>query len=228
MPTPDALTCVNFQYGIQNDAGFDADDIFNEVNNTLKTGLIIATENVTINVLNASFPRTDDRRWRRNRRNLNKSSQLQGHADRHLLRSKERMERYNGNTAFAIAINLMNENRGTQVQDQRRSLVYHTQSSNDDHHFSSLSTARRLVYYTDVFEPVINNIFDNAFCGAPEGFQCAVVDSTVCVMLEEGDDEDEVRATLLSGISAAIVDGSFSAAIPPEHQLPGGDEQFGK
>jgi hypothetical protein len=52
---------------------------------------------------------------------------------------------------------------------------------------------------------------------------CAVVDSTVCVLLEEGDDEEEVRTALLDGIEESILNGSFQDAIPPEHQLPQGE-----
>jgi hypothetical protein len=81
---------------------------------------------------------------------------------------------------------------------------------------------RRLVYYTDTYLPVINNIFDNEFCDNEE-LNCAVVDSTVCVLLEEGDDEEEVRTVLLDGIEESILNGSFQEAIPPEHQLPKGE-----
>ena len=45
---------------------------------------------------------------------------------------------------------------------------------------------RRLAFYTDSHPPMINNIFDNKLCQAPEGISCAVVDSTVCFFLEEG------------------------------------------
>ena len=60
MPTLEALTCINFQYGIVNNVGVTAQDIFNEVNNTLKTGLIIATRNVTIEILNETYPREQE------------------------------------------------------------------------------------------------------------------------------------------------------------------------
>jgi hypothetical protein len=222
VPTPEALTCVGFQYGIQNSAGFDADDIFNEVNNTLKTGLIIATANVTIQVLNASYPRQDveDNTSRRNLKSQ------QGQVHRHLLRATKQMERYNGNGIVTNFIATSPEAISAPVQEQhqQRSLAYLPQSPSATTSEDSWGTiSRRLVYYTYEFQPVINNIVDNPFCDAPEGFLCAVVDTTVCVILEEGDDEDEVRNTLLAGISTAIEDGTFSAAIPPEHQLPGGD-----
>ena len=232
MPTPESLTCVNFQYGIQNDAGFDADDIFNEVNNTLKTGLTIATENVTIEVLNATFPRSDDGSGRFRRLELMQSLQSSSKrkdqpdqaVDHHLLREKDQMERFNGNKM--LITNLVSTTSASQSHEHQRSLGYVPHPSSSSTVSTTQSRRRRLVYYTDVFEPVINTIFDNPLCNAPEGFQCAVVDSTVCVILEEGDDEDEVRLALLTGIGAAIEDGSFFAAIPPEHNLPGGGERI--
>jgi hypothetical protein len=65
-------------------------------------------------------------------------------------------------------------------------------------------------------------MFPNPLCDDLPEFECSVVDSTVCVLLEEGDDEEEVRSSLLAGIEQSILGGSFQAAIPPEHQLPGG------
>ena len=237
MPTPEALTCVKFQYGIQNDAGFDADDIFNEVNNTLKTGLIIATENVTIEVLNTTFPRSDNESDRFRRLELLQSLQSSRHKHQHqhqqdqavhhhLLREKNQMERFNGNAI--LITNLVSTTPESQsYTQQQRSLAYAPRSSSLSSEVATTGARRRrLVYYTDVFEPAINTIFDNPLCSAPEGFLCAVVDSTVCVILEEGDDEDEVQLALLNGIGAAIEDGSFFAAIPPEHNLPGGGERI--
>jgi hypothetical protein len=81
---------------------------------------------------------------------------------------------------------------------------------------------RKLVYYTDSFLPVINSIIDNPYCASASEWECAIVDSTVCVVLEEGDDEEAVQAAILDGIAAAVLDGSFVAAIPPENMLPDG------
>ena len=41
--------------------GLDADDVMNEVNNTLKCGLTSATRTIVIDVLNETFPRTEGR-----------------------------------------------------------------------------------------------------------------------------------------------------------------------
>jgi hypothetical protein len=49
--------CVDFFYSVRNNAGLSAQDILDENNNTLRTGLEIATRNVTIDILNTTFPR---------------------------------------------------------------------------------------------------------------------------------------------------------------------------
>lgn len=55
-PTISGLLCIKFQYSLGNELNLTASDIFNEVNNTLKSRLIIATEVTVTNILNASFP----------------------------------------------------------------------------------------------------------------------------------------------------------------------------
>jgi len=47
--------CVNFFYSIQNNRGLTARDIRDEIDNTLKTGLELATKFVTIQVLNSTY-----------------------------------------------------------------------------------------------------------------------------------------------------------------------------
>ena len=243
MPTPEALTCVNFQYGIGNDDGFTADDIMNEVNNTLKTGLIIATRNVTIETLNATFPRDGSRKRRQLlRRNLQRNHwplqsstkinnffALRPYDGHHhpITPSSSNIVHVTDLGRFRLVDHdfIVPEERNrthvvySSTEEIRRRAVVLPQTSSvieDD-------GGRRLVYYTDTYLPVINNIFDNEFCDNNEDLNCAVVDSTVCVLLEEGDDEEEVRSALLDGIEESILDGSFQEAIPPEHQLPQGE-----
>lgn len=104
------------------------------------------------------------------------------------------------------------------LDDPRRRLAYLEWHENQAMAFDA--DGRRLVFYTDDFEPIINAIFDNPFCDKPTPeHECAVVASTVCVVLEEGDDEDEVQEILLDGIEEAILSGEFEEAIPPEHRL---------
>eukprot|EP00956_Cyclotella_meneghiniana_P042154 scaffold248382_cov77-Cyclotella_meneghiniana.AAC.1 len=51
---------VEVTYDIANDCGLDSQAIMNEVNNTLKSGLIAATTTATISILNETYPRVDD------------------------------------------------------------------------------------------------------------------------------------------------------------------------
>lgn len=228
VPTPEALTCVSFQYGIQNNAGFDSQAIFNEVNNTLKTGLIIATENVTIEILNASYPRdgeteTEAESQRRAHRSMQRNiRQLQGlHGLVTSLIVYHQQDAATGSLGSANVGELVRRRSTLEQLQGQRQAAYLPKSL--DSTGSDKWKNRRLVFYTDEFEPVINTIFDNPFCEEPDGVTCSIVDSTVCVVLEEGDNEAEVQATLLAGIEESIQDGSFVAAIPPENQLPGGE-----
>lgn len=238
-PTPDELTCVDFQYGIGNSDGFTADDIFNQVGNTLKTGLVIATRNVTIETLNTTFPREEV--GRRLQRNMQRHHwPLKSSTKVNTFLALRPYELYKSNDFFTVAgggslhvtdlgrfrlvdqdIFIKSETVPVAVQEYtpqiRRRAAYLPNGKLNEN-------GRRLAFYTDEFEPIINSIFDNPFCENIEDFQCMVVDSTVCVLLEEGDDEEMVRTVLLDGIEQSILDGSFQDAIPPEHQLPGGED----
>jgi hypothetical protein len=209
-PTPDTLLCVNFQYGIENDAGYDAEIIFNEVNNTYKSGLIIATRNITIQSLNETYPQDQE-----GGRYLQKTIQSQ----------QQQSSNHRGLTVKDIGRfqldEIGTENDSSKERWRRRAVYLPDTSSQRDTSIDNNVNNRRLAFYTDSYPPVINNIFDNAFCQESEGIVCAVVDSSVCVMLEEGDDEFEVKYALLTGIQKSIQDGSFESAIPSENQLPG-------
>jgi hypothetical protein len=223
VPTADNLTCVSFQYGIVNTAGFDAEDIFNEVNNTLKTGLLIATRNITIETLNETYPRDGaERLLRRRSKQQNQWSFFGGKGGR------EAALQYDGfgkrvfrhvvplkdfEYAPMISENDVEAKQPENTKGRRRTVVL----PSDDRHSDS-NVSRRLVFYTDDYPVIINAIVDNPFCEA--GVSCSIVSSTVCVLLEEGDDEEEVRDVLVDGIREAILNGDFEAAIPPENQLP--------
>jgi len=138
--------------------------------NTLKTGLLIAQEQITITTLNSTFPRTQ--------RRMKEESVANEEESRKLVRAN-----------------------GLNVEQN----------------------SRRLVFYTKDFPVTINSVLDNnQFCGRfSTDVQCAIIASTSCVILEEGDDEQQVRSGLLAGIGLRITNGEFEAAIPPEHRLPG-------
>jgi hypothetical protein len=204
--------------------GFDADDIFNEVNNTLKTGLEIATRNVTIENLNSTYPRDGSQRFLRRRNKQQNQRAFFGGKGGH-----EAALQYDefGKRVFRHVVPLKDFEYSPTISDNeveakqpentkgRRRAVF---LPSDDRHPES-NASRRLVFYTDDYPVMIDSIFDNRFC--PADTFCSIVSSTVCVLLEEGDDEEEVQDELLDGIRVAIFNGDFEAAIPPEHQLPG-------
>jgi hypothetical protein len=241
VPTPEELTCVNFQYGIGNGDGFSADDIFNEKDNTLKTGLTLATRNVTIDTLNTTLPRNESmrllqRNLQRSHRPLTSSTKgstylasraLEIHRHHQLVSISTTGSRLQVNDLgrlhlvdqdIVVESEVARAKVPSQKNQVRRRNAYLPSGQN------TVDDRRSLAFYTDEFQPTINSILDNPFCPNFPEFECAVVDSTVCVLLEEGDDEEMVRMVLLGGIEQAILDGSFQAAIPPEHQLPSGGD----
>ena len=221
-PTPDTLVCVNFQYGIENDAGYDAEMIFNEVNNTYKSGLIIATSNITIQSLNETYPQDQERR---RKKRIQSQQQQQKQKQQQKQSSSHRGLTVKDIGGFQLGEISSTENDSSKERRRRRAVYLPDTSSQIDSSSSiddnNVNNNRRLAFYTDSYPPVINSIFDNTFCQVAEGILCAVVDSSVCVILEKGDDEVEVKDALLNGIAKSIRDGSFESAIPSENQLPG-------
>jgi len=238
-PTPDRLLCVTFQYGIENDHGYDAEDILNEVNNTYKSGLIIATRNATIQSLNESYPRDQEGGRYLQKKISQQQQQSSGRAidrvwyenlgvtqpsiinDVDIIQQDERnFEHGYGGSIIGVI-----ENDSTQVRRRAVFLPHMSTQITDSINNNKKVNDRRLAFYTDSYPPVINNIFDNAFCQQPEGIVCAVVDSSVCVMLEEGDDDDEVKGVLLNGIETSIQNGSFENVIHTENNKENSNER---
>jgi len=89
---------------------------------------------------------------------------------------------------------------------------------NDD-----VNVDRRLVFYTEELPADITRINDtnDLVCGATtidttDAFMCTIISSSVCVILEDGDDEDTVRTAVVDGMSEAFTNGDFVANIPDE------------
>jgi hypothetical protein len=217
LPLLEDLLCLNFQYGLVNNAGYNASDLFNEVNNTLKTGLIIATRNITIEILNGTYPRSE--------RLLRRGYARHGE----IVYKHEAYEEFGREThSFRLVVPLhkfdLASNEKVQAanlgRDQgRRRTAYLPSKTRQVPTTDGIPDARRLVFYTDDYPPLVTAIINNPFCSDPDTL-CAIVSSTICVLLEEGDDEEEVRRVLLTGMQAAIASGDFEDAIPPEHRLP--------
>jgi hypothetical protein len=109
-------------------------------------------------------------------------------------------------------------------EPQRRRTVYAPSKDSLAHKTKrSDQSSRELVFFTDDFPERINAIINNPFCtvtnpDADPDLSCAVVTATVCVLLEEDDDEAAIRGALVNGIGNAIQSGDFEAAIPAEHK----------
>jgi hypothetical protein len=197
VPVP--LECVSFQYTVEA-MGLTADEIFNEVDNSIKQGLLMATRSVTISILNETYPRTEE-----DGREL-------------ALQTGEEL-------AFESAIVYRFRDKGIGgllTKSQLETLgLSPTSQSGRPYHFRLLGDARKsravrnLVYYHDDYPVEITDMWDTRFCGGSEQIgECVVVDTTVCVVLEEGDDPAEVRQVLLRGFREAINNGDFGDAMP--------------
>ena len=196
--------CITFQFGIVNNVGLDADDIFKMSGNTLKTGLIIATENITIKSLNAGF--SDERLLRyRNEKPLANAGVIQN---------------LYGAPLDAVDSKIQDDLalHGGLSEDKHRQLVAKMVSK----WRGGLKTAtRRLAVYSSSLPPVILSIIDNSFCpsATPDITRCQIVSAKTCVFLEEGDDRQLIRDELSKGIQASVASGEFEAAIPEVHRL---------
>lgn len=261
------MTCVNFQYGISNDDGFTAEDIFNEVNNTFKTGLLIATENVTIETLTEAYPPDDDlspslttssstcedttasfiyndkakdcawvaRQISRCDQTIDNGTPIDTLCPvtcyvcpgRRVLSQVDTRHKFGSKLVNHERLRILTlEESGWPVasvweeQVERRTAYVPGHTNGSSAQGTSDTVSRELAVFDERFPPQIPAIVDNPFCRKPvPERECAIVSSIACALLEEGDDREEVRATLLNGIRDAIMDGSFEAAIPPEHQL---------
>lgn len=214
-PTSENELCIDFQYGIINNGGVDADEIFNMENNTLKTGLIIATTNVTIETLNASFP--ENERLLRYRQRADGETMVTTRTREFGIPGRKShlivpLSFFGSHLPSGVAI----EAEGTAPSD--RGLVYVPQNW---YSTSKTQFTRRLVFYLDEVPPVILAVINNPFCPTetPEVTRCAIVTSTVCVFLQADDDPTTVRTELRRGIQASIANGEFEDAIPDQNRI---------
>jgi len=182
---------VSITYDLSNDCGLNAEAIMNEEGNTLKEGLVAATTDITVGILNATFPRVDDDSEPQRRNNV----RVRQRQRRHLL-----------------------QHRGLALLDIPSKSTTTSSSfaeHEDDASSSSSSRHRNLVYYTEEYPVSIDNIFDMDASCAP-GNNCLLVISTITVVLEAGDDPVEVDKAIVSGMQESFEDGSFFSAIPAD------------
>mmetsp|Transcript_37503 Transcript_37503/g.76641 ORF Transcript_37503/g.76641 Transcript_37503/m.76641 type:complete len:782 (-) Transcript_37503:103-2448(-) len=71
------------------------------------------------------------------------------------------------------------------------------------------------VYYTDEYPVIIERILDIE-TGCESGTNCLLIISTVTVLMEPFDNENDVKKAVTEGISQSFRDGSFNSAIPSD------------
>ena len=190
-----------FQYGIENDEGLTADDILNGFNNTIMSDLTIATRDTTIRILNETISRARERRelWREP-----KSERTIPYLGAVSVRKYELDE------IFIDSIG-----GGDEKMSSRRKAMYVPRMDGVLTGAGSISSEnRRLAFYTDSNPPVILDVIDNSFCPESDvGINCAIVETRVCVFLDVGDEEEEVKDNLLEGFRNAFQSGIFQTAV---------------
>jgi hypothetical protein len=227
-PVSPETECIGFQYQVTNNQSLTADDIMNEVDNSLKSGLIEATRTTVINILNETYPRSNGESFLPPSANEARKSIIAGQDNveymgqvmyysdknyRKLLQAAEEADAFVMNVNLATYRKEMEDDMSNilKILSRSRRLLY----MHDDRSF--LRHTRRLVYYSDEFPVEITQIVDSTFCPgqiANDFINCAVVSSNVCVVLEEGDNPIEVRATIVDGLKQAFTNGDFANNIP--------------
>lgn len=226
-PTPSsslgAPLCVTFFYTITNTVGLTASDILNENGNQLKTGLELATGNITTQILNATFPRNETQA----------SSFYHPFTTYYSQPSYTATGFYHGaNFAMDVAMSeLIGPDKSKAVLDSFITSLYSPVGSYSgggrrelwsDHVVYRSVDQRRLVYYTLENPAKVVNVIDDPFCPQTSGMSvnCAIVVTEVCVTLEAGDNSTLVKNTLVTGIRSSIDSGAFFQAIPPQYIPP--------
>jgi len=227
-----------------NNRSLTADDILNEMNNTLKTGLMEATRAIIIQLLNDTYPRTARARPAQLQPKEEVSHKVHNPGDwtwntpgaqhhdpndwswsdmggrRRLPVLREAAARAD---AMALGIdmdeypNMIHKEVFEMYNSTRRSLQLLLPRRSD----SYIRGSRRLVYYSDEYPVEIPIIIDNPSCpsnneNGENTIRCAIVSSRLCVVLEAGDNPNMIRRTLVNGLSAAIDSGEFEDLIPRE------------
>ena len=225
---PIETLCIDFQYEIVNSKSLSADDIMNEVDNSLKNGLIEATRTTVINILNATYPRTNG--------GGSQPSTLSGETGNYPAALQPEDVNYVGQLMFpdghyrkllqaaeqadALVLEMDLQTYRAEFHDELTTLFNTTkQNRRLMRDKSFLRRSRRLAYFSDEYPAEITLIADSTTCpgsSVNESIRCAVVSSTVCVILEPGDDPVEIRKAIVDGLTESFMNGDFVGNIPPD------------
>lgn len=211
--------------------GLSPSDILDENGNTLKTGLEIAGKNITIQVLNSTFPdgmtavappiqdesipatgTTMDANLRHHKY---KRWNHQGkHPEKRSLAGFQSAMQHGITSTFGA-------DEALEVLDLSLGIQFSRIDSFDAMRRSLSQLSRRLVFYTDQYPSRVTNVVENFICTVndPDAI-CVIVQQVSCVVLEAGDDPSVVRFTVRNGLRDAINSGEFVEAIPAEHLPP--------
>jgi hypothetical protein len=229
------LVCVSFSYQLNNLEGLTADDIFFGRNNTLRAGLEFAGRNITIQLVNNTFPRTEadliTARQADPVEEVEEEEEEESTSPFGNPRLRKHKQRYSNKnspatrkladfqTAMKLGVSssfgpdealvIMESSDG--ILSSRLPALEETRRS------LSSPSSRRLVFYTDEYPSRVTNVVENFICeNTADDLICVIIQQLACVIREEGDDVGVIRFTLRNGLRDAINSGEFLAVIPPE------------
>ena len=228
-----SLLCVAFSYQLNNLQGLTPEDILTETGNTLKTGLELAGRNITIELLNSTFPggsasnlvEESETMSTEATQGFTVKSLGQRHKRRysHAGEGDNRVRKLEGyETAIELGISsTFGPDQAFVILDSAMDIWLPRIPTVEEMQRRSLRVDgryRRLVFYTDAYPSEVRNVIENFNCEStlPNAI-CVIVQQRSCVFVEEGDDPELVRFTLRNGFRNAINSGQFADAIPPEH-----------
>jgi hypothetical protein len=191
------LLCLPFAYTLENTTGFSSEDIFNEVDNTIKERLIAATEVVTINILNSTQPKIQNPSLNRHLRAY-ESNRFGSRAIRFAA-----LDHFRSWEKVQLTLTSTSPKRSDQP-----ALLNPSHRRNDGR-----VRRRRLAFFSDDNPVEITSVVGSMFCANPTQ-ECVVVSTTVCVVLEVVDDPEVVRTNLINGFRESIDGGGFNEVIP--------------
>lgn len=203
-PTVDPrVRCMQFSYVLStDDLDLTAFDILNGVDNNIREGLEAATEETVIEILNVTFPRLERR----------KTAQIELKDSRQAIQAgfSEAFGPRKANELLSDSTNSFHPIKA----EQRLALTIREHRS----------AQRRLVFYSETLPPKVVFVLDVDPAVFPttsidctnENSKCFLVQTEVCVFLEEGDNFAVIQLALMDGLRIAIDSGAFESRIPDD------------
>lgn len=224
---PLQLLCVEFSFGLNNNAGLTPTDIIQENGNMLKTGVEIATATTVTDILNETF------------HDLTQFVEVESALEKDFAPipmpvmdvsvppvrpdgQRERRDLFKTGPEVALfrALDFLFGRQYAQILFDSYVYLLHVRLDMMGHYrnrkLAGHHDERRLVYYTERIPPQVTSVIDNPACPADGSTMCAILSVETCVVLEEGDNIAFIQKCLESGIRYGLLSGEFQQAIPPE------------